>query len=528
VKDLALLAKTGFKVIIVPGAKEKIDEVLKGHGIVSSSILIDGSPVRITTSQALPFVEMAAFDVASRFMTFLSGSRVEAVIGNFVRARGMGVKKGVDTEHTGAVDKVYADSLGRVLNLGMIPILPCIGWSPSGRPYNVSSDEIALAVSTALGAVKLFIISIYEGLLTDYYQLIETDFSTSYRDFSTRNRDFSTSDKDLSPRNGDLSPNHGDLSPSNGDLSPRNWDLSPNHGDLSPSNGDLSPRNWDLSPLLQLEPGTGLQPEPGTSRSAPSHGDTLPSNGDTLRQKVKIRPDGRLASLTTGEAEAFLAANGGISGKSEGESKAEGEAGAPSLRQYLRELKLALRASKAGVHRAHIIDGREEGAVLKELFSNLGVGTMIYADEYDSIRAFHSKDMPEVLRLMEPLMRQGILVRRNAEQIQEKKDDYAVFEIDGAIRACGALHDWGESQGEIAGVATDPLYTDMGLGRRIVGYLIEKARNSRMRRVFALTTQTQDWFETLGFKEAPVETLPEQKRKAYDKSRNSKVFALDL
>jgi amino-acid N-acetyltransferase len=411
VKDLALLAKTGFKVIIVPGAKEKIDEVLKGHSIVSSSILIDGNPVRITTSQALPFVEMAAFDVASRFMTFLSGSKVEAVIGNFVRARGMGVKNGVDTEHTGIVDKIYADSLGRVLNLGMIPILPCIGWSPSGRPYNVSSDEIALAVSSALGAVKLFIISIYDGLCADFYQLPE---------------------------------------------------------------------------------------------------------------KVKTMPNGRLASLTTGEAEAFFAANGGISGKSE--SVAEDS----SLRQYLRELKLALRASKAGIHRAHIIDGREEGAILKELFSNLGVGTMIYADEYDSIRAFHSKDMPEVLRLMEPLMRLGILVRRNTEQIQEKKDDYVVFEIDGSIRACGALHDWGESQGEIAGVATDPLYTDMGLGRRIVGYLIEKARNSRMRRIFALTTQTQDWFEALGFKEALVDTLPEQKRKTYDKSRNSKVFALDL
>ncbi|MDR2952557.1 MAG: amino-acid N-acetyltransferase [Treponema sp.] len=414
VKDLALLAKTGFKVIIVPGAKEKIDEVLKSHGIVTSSVSMDGAPVRITTSQALPFVEMAAFDVAGRFMTFLSGSKAEAVIGNFVRARGMGVKSGVDTEHTGVVDKIYADSVSRVLNLGMIPILPCIGWSPSGRPYNVSSDEIALAASTALGAVKMFIISIYDGLRMDLFKLPE---------------------------------------------------------------------------------------------------------------KIKVRSDGRLASLTIAEAEEFFAVNGdGAYGGISMESAKDDAA----LKQYLRELKLALRASKAGVHRAHIIDGREEGAILKELFSNMGVGTMIYADEYDSIRAFHSKDLPDVLRLMEPLMRRGILIRRNAEQIQEKKDDYAVFEIDGSIRACGALHDWGESQGEIAGVATDPLYADMGIGRRIVGFLIEKARDSRMRRVFALTTHTHDWFEALGFKEAPVASLPEQKRKTYDAKRNSKVFALEL
>jgi len=153
---------------------------------------------------------------------------------------------------------------------------------------------------------------------------------------------------------------------------------------------------------------------------------------------------------------------------------------------------------------------------------------MIYADEYDSVRAFHSRDLPDILRLMEPLMQKGILVRRNPEQIQEKKNDYSVLEIDGSVRACGALHDWGESQGEIAAVATDPKYSDLGLGRKIVGYLVEKAKKRKMCRVFVLTTQTQDWFESMGFKEASVDSLPEQKRKTYDQSRNSKVFALGL
>ncbi|MDR0486823.1 MAG: amino-acid N-acetyltransferase [Treponema sp.] len=409
VKDLALLAQTGFKVVIVSGARENIDAILKRHEIDSSYVLTSDPPIRITTSQAIPFVEMAVFDAASRFMTLLSGGKVEALIGNFVRARGLGIRDGVDMEHTGVVDKIYADSISRVLNLGMVPILPCIGWSPSGKPYNVPSDEIALAVSTALGAVKLFIVSIHDELRADFFNLPE---------------------------------------------------------------------------------------------------------------KPKTRPDGRLVRLTPHEVEEFFAANGDFNGRNENENA--------SWRKYLGELKLALRASRAGIHRVHIIDGREEGAVLKELFSNLGVGTMIYADEYDSIRAFHSGDLPDILRLMEPLMQQGILVRRSAEQIQENQDDYAVFEIDGSIHACGALHDRGEAQGEIAAVATDPLYKDMGLGRRIVGYLIEKARKKRMRRVFVLTTQTQDWFESLGFGEAPVDSLPEQKRKVYDQSRKSKVFALEL
>jgi len=378
VKDLALLAKTGFKVIIVPGAKEHIDTVLKQHNIDISYMPIDDVPVRITASQAVSYVEMAAFNVASRFMTFLSGSRVDAIIGNFVRARGLGVVNGVDTEHTGTVDKIYDDSLIRVLNLGMIPILPCIGWSPSGKPYNVPSDEIALAVSKKLGAIKLFIITANEGL--------------------------------------------------------------------------------------------------GATRLTPQEAQNLINTGSVIE----------------------------------------------------RELKLALKASQSGIHRVHIVDGRNEGAVLKELYSNLGVGTMVYTDEYDSIRAFHSRDLPDILRLMEPLMQKGILIRRNPEIIQQKKDDYSVLEIDGSIRACGALHDWGESQGEIAAVAIDPNYTDLGLGRKIVGYLVDKARRNNFKRVFVLTTQSQDWFESLGFKEAKVDSLPERKRKVYDQSRNSKVFALVL
>jgi amino-acid N-acetyltransferase len=401
-KDLALLAQTGFKVVIVPGAKEWIDAVLKKHDIVSSYQADGDSPqsTRITTAQAIPFVEMAAFHVATRFMTFLSGSRVDALIGNFVRARGMGVVNGVDLEHTGKVDRIYTDSISRVLNLGMVPILPCIGWSLSGKPYNVPGDEIALAASAALGAVKFFIVSAHRGLRADAF---------------------------------------------------------------------------------------------------------------TIPEDLETRQDGSLVRLTPAQAEAVIAAN-------EGKIR----------EQPLRELDLALRVSRAGVERVHIIDGREEGVVLKELFSNLGVGTMIYADQYESIRPFRSRDLPDILRLMEPLMQKGILLRRQPEQIQEKRDDYVVFEIDGSVHACGALHDWQEGQGEIAAMATDPLYAHLGLGRRIMGYLVERARKKGMSRVFVLTTSTHDWFETLGFREAGVESLPERKRRLYDQHRRSKVFALDL
>jgi amino-acid N-acetyltransferase len=125
-------------------------------------------------------------------------------------------------------------------------------------------------------------------------------------------------------------------------------------------------------------------------------------------------------------------------------------------------------------------------------------------------------------------MQQDILIRRKDEDILHKKEDYAVFDIDGQIRACGALHDWGEEQAEIAAIATDPAYSDMGLGRRLIRYLMDRAKKQAFKRVFVLTTRSQDWFESLGFRETSPETLPEKKHRLYDHNRNSKVFALDL
>ena len=404
VKDLALLSRTGFRVVIVPGAKELIDETLEENEVVSA---YNGS-VRITSGVAMPFVQMAAFHSATRFMTGFSGNRVDAVIGNFVRARGLGVINGIDMEHTGTVDKFYLDSLHRVLELGIVPILPCIGWSPSGKPYNVPSDEIALQAAANLRAVKLFIISLSGGIRKDLYHIPDD---------------------------------------------------------------------------------------------------------------VETGENGRSIRLTPQEAARVLELNS---------TRGETARGPGNDDKAMDELALAVRASITGVERVHIINGSEEGAVLNELFSNLGAGTMVYADEYESIRGIRSRDIPDILRLMEPLMRQGILLRRKPEDIQSKKEDYAVFVIDGQIHACGALHDWGEGQGEIAAIATDPAYADMGLGSRIVRYFIDKAKKLRLRRVFVLTIRTHDWFESLGFREARVETLPEKKRRLYDQNRNSKVFALDL
>lgn len=402
-KDLALLVQTGIRAVIVPGAKEWIDAVLAEYGVSCGY----ARGVRITTAEAMPFAKMAAFDTAARFMTELSASRVDAAVGNFVRARGLGVVDGVDYRHSGCVDRILVEPIRRMLDLGMVPILPCIGWSPAGKPYNLPSDEVALAACSALGAVKLFIVSAGEGLR---------------------------------------------------------------------------------------------------------------SNRHALPDSVPRCEDGRVARLSPAEAEATLALNRPASAPDR----------EPPADRALEELDLALRASRAGVERVHLVDGRAEGALLRELFSNLGVGTMVYADEYESIRPLAPEDVGEVLRLMEPQVRKGLLVPRGAQDILDRRDDYVVMVVDGSVHACGALRDWGEGQAEIAAIATDPDYADLGLGRRVVRYLAERAAKLGLRRAFVMTTRTHDWFELLGFRETGIDTLPAAKRAAYDAKRGSKAYAVDL
>src|SRR4029078_1879912 len=114
---------------------------------------------------------MAGVDVANRLMTLLTAFQANAVIGNFIRARGIGVVNGVDFEPPGVVEKILTEPLQQLLNQGMIPIFPCIGWNAAGKPYNVSSDDIAMAVAEGLQAEKLFFVTNSDGFMETRFAL---------------------------------------------------------------------------------------------------------------------------------------------------------------------------------------------------------------------------------------------------------------------------------------------------------------------------------------------------------------------
>ena len=135
VKDLVLLHRQGIHILLIPGAKERIDEVLPRYNISWESI----QGVRISTPEAIPFIKMAAFDVSNRLMTLLAENNASAIIGNWVRARSLGVIKGVDYQNTGTVEKINVELVRKTLEEGLIPIFPNIGWS--GRPEQAANTN---------------------------------------------------------------------------------------------------------------------------------------------------------------------------------------------------------------------------------------------------------------------------------------------------------------------------------------------------------------------------------------------------
>ena len=201
--------------------------------------------------------------------------------------------------------------------------------------------------------------------------------------------------------------------------------------------------------------------------------------------------------------------------------------GNPSADSEIKNLlKASQEACRAGVTRVHILDGNIDGVLPCEIFSGLGSGTMIYTGNYGKVRAMEQTDIPSVLAIMKPFIESGKLLTRTEAQIADSLEDYIVYEIDGGVHACAALHFYEDGQAEIAAVAVDENYAHMGIGPKLMDNLIEQAIEGQATSIFIMTTQTADWFEQLGFEEDVIDSLPEARRKVWTPNRGSKVYRL--
>lgn len=408
IRDISMIHEAGLKVLIVPGARTRIDEVLEQAGF--SWEIKEGC--RITKDEAMPLIKMAAFDSSNRIMTSLAGEKKTAVIGNWVRARSRGVLDGVDFATSGEIEKIQIESIQQIMENGFIPIFPCIGWSTAGKPYNISSVSLASQVAQQIKADK----------------------------------------------------------------------------------------------LLFLVPDAEIT-----------------CNKFNVPSGIAFSEEGKIPALSIEEAKLFVKNNSPENIPCNNQ-KAEQEA----KLKILDLLEVGINACCNGVSRIHILNSHLDGTIPCEIFSDFGSGTMIYESNYGGIRNMTTDDIPAIMNLIRPFVEDGILLPRTEQSLATNYTDYVVYELDGGIRACAALHLYDNVQGEIAAVAVEPAYSHIGVGVKLVKYLLERAKKLKLNSVFIMTTQAGDWFETIGFAPDGIDSLPKERLAKWTAARNSRVYRIKL
>ena len=384
--DVAVLRSLSIRVVLVHGASEQIQALADKHSIPASNL--DGAGV--TDAGTLQLAIDAANRLTHEILEGLSATDLRAACTNAIVAHPLGIIQGVDHLFTGKVERVDVELFQTLLNQGIVPVVPPLGFDGDGKTYRVNSDSIALAVADALKAAKLIFITAQDGL--------------RYNDRLIRQMLVA-----------------------------------------------------DLQRLVQS--GSGFAPE------------------------------------------------------------------------MLSKARHAAAACAGGVPRVHIINGRENEGLLAEVFSNEGIGTLVYANEYEQIRPAKKKDIRAIQLLTKKAVEAEELVRRTRADMEKNLADYYIFEIDKNPVACVALHAYpAQQQGELASLYVDPSHENQGIGRRLIQFIENKAREAGLTELITLSTQAFTYFQSRGgFAEGTPDDLPPSRREKYNLSgRNSKVLVKKL
>jgi amino-acid N-acetyltransferase len=381
--DVAVLRSLNIRVILVHGASAQIKALAEKQNLKASNL--DGTGV--TDAATLQLALDAANRLTHEILEGLSANDLRAACPNAIIAHPTGIIQGVDHLFTGKVERVDTELLQTLLNQGIVPVVPPLGFDGDGKTYRVNSDSVAVAVAEALKATKLIFITAQDGL--------------RYSDQIIRQMLVA-----------------------------------------------------DLQKLLQQN-SAGFIPE------------------------------------------------------------------------MLSKAQHAASACVAGVPRVHIINGRVDEGLLAEVFSNEGIGTLIYANEYQQIRPAKKKDIRAIQMLTKKAVESDELVKRTRTSIEKTLADYYLFEIDKNPVACVALHVYAEqSKGELACLYVNPSHENQGIGKKLIQFIETKARELNLNELITLSTQAFTYFQSkAGFSEGTPDDLPPARREKYDQSgRNSKVL----
>jgi amino-acid N-acetyltransferase len=192
-------------------------------------------------------------------------------------------------------------------------------------------------------------------------------------------------------------------------------------------------------------------------------------------------------------------------------------------------LPCAIAACTEGVKRTHLISRHRDGALLSELFTRDGVGTLVTPMPLETLRPATIDDVGGILGVIEPLEREGILVRRSRELLEMEIDRFLVLESDGLVAGCAALYPFPEEDAaELACLAVSKEFRGRGFGERLLAEAEAQGRKAGFKRLFVLTTRTEHWFEERGFVDSSPDKLPQRKQVLYNYKRKSKVLEKSL
>ncbi len=385
--DIAVLRSLNIRVVIVHGASAQIRTLAEEQKVTPSNI--DG--VGITDAETLKLALTAANRLTHEILEGLSSNDLRAVSTNGIVAHPLGILHGVDHLFTGKVERVDTELFQSLLNQGMVPVVPPLGFDGDGKTFRVNSDHVAVALAEALKAIKLIYITTADGLF---------------------------------------------------------------------------------------------------------------QQGQLIRQ------------VLVGDLEQVL-----NSKRSE------------VMPEMLSKAIHAAAACRAGVPRVHIINGLVDEGLLAEVFSNEGIGTLIYANEYQQIRRVMKKDLRNLLILTKNSVANEELIKRTRTSLEKQLGDYYIFEIDKNPVACIALHVYPEqNKGEMGYLFVSPSHENQGIGRKLIQFVESKARELGLAELIALSTQAFNYLISKGgFVEGSPDDLPPTRREKYDQSgRKSKVLVKRL
>lgn len=192
-------------------------------------------------------------------------------------------------------------------------------------------------------------------------------------------------------------------------------------------------------------------------------------------------------------------------------------------------IEAAVKACEEGVQRVHLLDRDHDGALLQELFSRDGAGTLLTATSFETTRQATIDDVAGILELLQPLEADGTLVKRSRELLEREIEHFTVMERDGTVVACAALYTYPDNKmAELACLAVSGSYQSKGRGKQLLASLEKTALDDGVESLYVLTTRTAHWFLEHGFKPAEIRDLPVAKQALYNYQRNSRVFRKTL